>query len=58
MFLVQPNEKIFLKDIAQIIAEEALHNQIGNRVLYQADAKDRNIIIIDVMQVMEEINKI
>ena len=54
---IQPNDKIFLKDIAQIIAEDALHNQIGNRVLYQADAKDRNIIIIDVMQVMEEIKK-
>ena len=55
--LIQPNDKIFLKDIAQIIAEDALHNQIGNRVLYQADAKDRNIIIIDVMHVMEEIKK-
>ena len=54
---IQPNDKIFLKDIAQIIAEDALHNQIGNRVLYQADAKDRNIIIIDVMHVMEEIKK-
>lgn len=54
---IQPNDKIFLKDIAQIIAEDALHNQIGNRVLYQADAKDRNIIIIDVMHVVEEIKK-
>ena len=51
---VQPNDKIFLKDIAQIIAEDALHNQIGDQVLYQADAKDRNIIIIDVMQVMKK----
>ena len=54
---IQPNDKIFLKDIAQIIAEEDLHNQISDRVLYQADAKDRNIIIIDVMHVMEEIKK-
>ena len=54
---IQPNDKIFLKDIAQIIAEDTLHNQIGDRVLYQADAKDRNIIIIDVMQVVEEIKK-
>ena len=54
---IQPNDKIFLKDIAQIIAEDALHNQMGDRVLYQADAKDRNIIIIDVMHVMEEIKK-
>lgn len=54
---IQPNDKIFLKDIAQIIAEDALHNQMGDRVLYQADAKDRNIIIIDVMHVVEEIKK-
>jgi stage V sporulation protein AA len=54
---IQPNDKIFLKDIAQIIAEDTLHNQIGDRVLYQADAKDRNIIIIDVMHVVEEIKK-
>ena len=54
---IQPNDKILLKDIAQIIAEDALHNQIGDRVLYQADAKDRNIIIIDVMHVVEEIKK-
>ena len=54
---IQPNDKFFLKDIAQIIAEDALHNQIGDRVLYQADAKDRNIIIIDVMHVVEEIKK-
>ena len=54
---IQPNDKIFLKDIAQIIAEDALHNQIGDRVLYQADAKDRNIIIIDVMHGVEEIKK-
>ena len=54
---IQPNDKILLKDIAQIIAEEDLHNQISDRVLYQADAKDRNIIIIDVMHVVEEIKK-
>ena len=54
---IQPNDKIFLKDIAQIIAEDALHNQVGDRVLYQADAKDRNIIIVDVMHVVEEIKK-
>ena len=54
---IQPNDKILLKDIAQIIAEEDLHNQISDRVLYQADAKDRNSIIIDVMHVVEEIKK-
>jgi stage V sporulation protein AA len=54
---VQPNDKIYLKDIAQIIAEDALHNRIRDRVLYQVTAEDRNILIIDVMHVVEEINK-
>jgi stage V sporulation protein AA len=55
---IQPNDKILLKDIAQIIAEDALHNQISDRVLYQVTAEDRNILIIDVMHVVEEIKKI
>ena len=36
---IQPNEKYYLKDIAQIIAEDALHNQIGDQVLYQVNAE-------------------
>ena len=55
---IQPNDKILLKDIAQIIAEDALHKQISDRVLYQVTAEDRNILIIDVMHVVEEIKKI
>jgi stage V sporulation protein AA len=55
---IQPNDKILLKDIAQIIAEDALHKQISDRVLYQVTAEDRNILIIDVMHVVKEIKKI
>jgi stage V sporulation protein AA len=55
---IQPNDQILLKDVAQIIAEDALHNQISDRVLYQVTAEDRNIIIIDVMHVVEEIKKV
>jgi stage V sporulation protein AA len=55
---IQPNDKILLKDIAQIIAEDDLHNQISDRVLYQVTAEDRNILIIDVMHVVEEIKKV
>lgn len=56
--LVQPNDKIFIKDIAQTIAEEQLHSRIQEVVLYQVKPEDRNIIIIDIMQVVEEIKKI
>lgn len=55
---VQPNDKILVKDIAQIIAEESLHKKIMEIVLYQVKPEDRNITIIDVMQVVEEVKKI
>lgn len=55
--LVRPHEKIFLKDIAQIITEEALHEQLNQRLIYQVSDQDRNIIIIDVMHVIVEIAK-
>lgn len=54
---IQPNDQVLLKDIAQIIAEDTLYNQISDRVLYKVKAEDRNIIIIDVMHVVEEIKK-
>jgi stage V sporulation protein AA len=55
--LVRPHEKIFLKDIAQIITEESLHEQLNQRLIYQISDQDRNIIIIDVMHVISEIAK-
>jgi stage V sporulation protein AA len=55
--LVRPHEKIFLKDIAQIITEEGLHEQLNQRLIYQISDQDRNIIIIDVMHVISEIAK-
>jgi len=54
---VQPKDKIFLKDIAQIIAENALHKQINDCMLYQVKTEDRNIIIIDILHVVESIKK-
>ncbi|MCQ6273816.1 stage V sporulation protein AA [Bacillus sp. V3B] len=55
--LVRPHEKIFLKDIAQIITEETLHEQLNQRLIYQVSNNDRNILIIDVMHVVSEIAK-
>lgn len=55
--LVQPNQKIQLKDIAQIIADENILKQLNNRMIYQISDKDNNIIIMDAMHVIEEINK-
>ncbi|WP_071395647.1 stage V sporulation protein AA [Bacillus tuaregi] len=55
--LVRPNEKVYLKDITQIIAEDVLQKQLNQLLIYSISAKDRNIIIIDVMQVIAEIAK-
>jgi stage V sporulation protein AA len=55
---VQPNRKIYIKDIAQIItSEDALYKTINNRMVYQISDQDRNIIIIDIMHIVNEINK-
>jgi stage V sporulation protein AA len=56
--LVRPRERIFIKDIAQVIANEALHEKIDQLLIYQISDQDRNIIIIDVMQVITEIAKL
>ncbi|WP_428908989.1 stage V sporulation protein AA [Niallia sp. Krafla_26] len=55
---VQPNDKILVKDIAQIIAEESIYNQIKEIVLYQVKPEDRNIVIIDIMQIVEKIKEL
>jgi stage V sporulation protein AA len=55
--LVRPHERVFLKDIAQIITDKTLHEQLNQRLIYQISDSDRNIIIIDVMHVIAEIAK-
>lgn len=52
---VRPHEKVYLKDIAQIIAEDVLHKQLSQLLIYSISDQDRNIIIIDVMQVIAKI---
>lgn len=54
---VRPHEKIYLKDITQIIAEDVLHKQLGQLLIYSISDQDRNIIIIDVMQVIAKITQ-
>jgi stage V sporulation protein AA len=56
--LVRPREKILLKDIAQLIAKDALHEQLDQLMIYQISDQDRNIVIIDVMQVIAEMAKL
>jgi stage V sporulation protein AA len=56
--LVRPREEIFLKNIAQVITHDDLHEKIDQLMIYQISDQDRNIIIIDAMQVIAEIAKL
>ena len=56
--LVRPQEEVFLKNIAQVIAHDALHEKLDQLRVYQISDQDRNIIIIDAMQVIAEIAKL
>lgn len=54
---VRACEEILLKDIAQIIVEEKLYEQISNMKVYEVTEQDRNIIIIDVMMMIRLITE-
>ncbi|PLS01788.1 stage V sporulation protein AA [Neobacillus cucumis] len=52
---VRPEEKILLKDVAQIIAPEAVLSKLKLMTIYQVTERDQNIIVIDVMKVIQKI---
>ncbi|WP_066294063.1 stage V sporulation protein AA [Bacillus sp. FJAT-29937] len=54
---VRPRASIFVKDIAQIIADEQIYTQLGNLKVYEVSEKDQNMIVVDVMKVIREIIK-
>lgn len=49
---VAPDQKVFLKDVAQIIAPEAYLPQLKAMMVHQISKKDNNIVVIDVMKVI------
>lgn len=55
--LVQPNRKVYLHDIAQIIANPEVKDPLSKLLIYEVSESDRNIIIIDVIQVVKEISQ-
>lgn len=50
-----PEDVIMLKDVAQIIAPENDMTKLENTVIYRISEKDRNIVVIDVMKVINQI---
>jgi stage V sporulation protein AA len=53
--LTKPREKVYLMDIAQIIAPESTIPDLKKVILHQITPEDKNIIIIDVMKVIRSI---
>ncbi|WP_433742953.1 stage V sporulation protein AA [Falsibacillus pallidus] len=49
---VHPESPVILQRMAQVIAPEALMEEINSMVVYQVTEEDQNIIIIDVMKVL------
>ena len=49
----QPDGKILLKDVAQIIAPDTILPALKSMMIYQLTEMDRNIVVIDVMKVID-----
>ena len=47
-----PEEKVLLKDIAQVIAPDEVLSHLQTMMIHQLTETDRNIVIIDVMKVI------
>ncbi|MEH7181397.1 stage V sporulation protein AA [Neobacillus vireti] len=56
--LAKPEESIYLKDIAQIIAPESIVPQLENLKVHQISEQDKNIIIIDVMRIIRLVSSL
>lgn len=54
--LANPEESIYLMDIAQIIAPETVIPELKKLKVHQISLKDKNIVIIDVMKVIRLIS--
>ncbi|KAB7672883.1 stage V sporulation protein AA [Bacillus sp. B1-b2] len=52
------NNKVYLKDLAQVIATDAFMSKLNNLCLYHISEEDKNIIVIDSTQVIRAIKKL
>jgi len=55
---VRKEEVIQLKDLALIIAEEQVYNNLQTLEIYQVKNEDRNIVIIDAMTIIRNVTKV
>lgn len=52
------NEDVLLQDLAQVIAADALMEQLEAMVIYRISEGDRNIIVIDSTRIIKAIRSI
>lgn len=52
------NEDVLLRDLAQVIAADALMEQLETMVIYRISEGDRNIIVIDSTRIIKAIRSI
>ncbi|WP_053364006.1 stage V sporulation protein AA [Bacillus sp. FJAT-27251] len=52
---VKPEESLLLKDIAQIISNDEIHQRLNMLHVHKVTPQDKNIVIIDVMKVISVI---
>ncbi|WP_110111209.1 stage V sporulation protein AA [Bacillus sp. CGMCC 1.16541] len=53
---VHPNETVLVGQIAMIIADEKIKQEIENTVIHRINMSDKNIVIIDIMKVIQRLN--
>ena len=49
----KPDERVLLKDVAQIIAPDAVLSSLKEMLVHHVTEMDRNIIVVDVMHIIQ-----
>lgn len=55
---VNVDDSLSLRDIAQIISREGIHQKLERLPIYKVSTEDNNVIILDVMRVIRVITKL
>ncbi|UII57950.1 stage V sporulation protein AA [Cytobacillus spongiae] len=55
---VRPHDTVVLQDIAQIITDDAVYEELKTLPIHQVSTHDQNIIIVDVMRVVKGITEV
>jgi stage V sporulation protein AA len=56
--LAKPEEKVYLRDLAQIIAPDMVLSDLHKLMIHQVSESDKNIVIIDVMKIIRMISNL